>query len=250
MVTSAMLRTCAVRLPAIWLTRLGEVLPDARHALHLGLAAELALGADLARHARHLGGERRELLDHRVDELGRAQELALERAAVDLQLHGLRQVALGHRADRRAPPRSSAAPGRRSGVLTELSISPQALGGRPNFTRWRVPPCSPTVLPMRSSCWAMLWLAPTMSLNTTAIRPVGPARRSAGAPRSHRRASPRARSPVHAGRHGRRRSGKRGCDGKAGRAAGSRRYRSRRSWRAHPASCSISATARVDAPKS
>ena len=57
--------------------RFGEVLPDARDALHLRLAAELALGADLAGHARHLRGEDRELLDHRVDQLGRAQELAL-----------------------------------------------------------------------------------------------------------------------------------------------------------------------------
>ena len=36
----------------------GQVLPGAGDALHLGLAAELAFGADLARHARHLGGER------------------------------------------------------------------------------------------------------------------------------------------------------------------------------------------------
>ena len=33
----------------------------------LGLAAERALGADLARDARHLGGERAQLIDHRVD---------------------------------------------------------------------------------------------------------------------------------------------------------------------------------------
>ena len=32
----------------------GEILPGARHAGHLGLAAELALGADLARHAASL----------------------------------------------------------------------------------------------------------------------------------------------------------------------------------------------------
>ena len=37
---------------------LGQVLPDAGDALDLGLAAELALGADLARDARDLGGER------------------------------------------------------------------------------------------------------------------------------------------------------------------------------------------------
>ncbi len=37
----------------------GEVLPGAGDAGHLGLTAELAVGADLARHARHLGRRRR-----------------------------------------------------------------------------------------------------------------------------------------------------------------------------------------------
>src|SRR5690606_24090719 len=36
----------------------GQVLPGAADALDLRLAAELAFGADLARHARHLGRER------------------------------------------------------------------------------------------------------------------------------------------------------------------------------------------------
>ena len=34
---------------------------------HLGLAAEAAVGADLARHAGHLVGEGPQLVDHRVD---------------------------------------------------------------------------------------------------------------------------------------------------------------------------------------
>ena len=59
----------------------GQVLPGAGDALDLGLAAELAFGADLAGHARHLRGERAELVDHRVDGLGGAQELALQRPA-------------------------------------------------------------------------------------------------------------------------------------------------------------------------
>ena len=46
---------------------LGQPAPGAGDALDLGLAAELALGADLARDARDLGGERDELVDHRVD---------------------------------------------------------------------------------------------------------------------------------------------------------------------------------------
>ena len=74
---------------------LGEVLPDAGHLAHLRLAAELAFGADLARDARHLRGEHAELLDHGVDDGRRAQELALERPAVDLEPHRLQQIALG-----------------------------------------------------------------------------------------------------------------------------------------------------------
>ena len=77
----------------------GEVLPGTGHAVDVGLTAELAFGADLARDARDLGGEGAELLDHQVDGLRGAEELALERAIVDLERHGLRQVALGHRAD-------------------------------------------------------------------------------------------------------------------------------------------------------
>ena len=38
--------------------RVGQVLPGARHALHLGLPAEHPFGADLARHPRHFGCER------------------------------------------------------------------------------------------------------------------------------------------------------------------------------------------------
>ncbi len=64
------------------------------------LTAELAVGADLARDARHLRGEDAQLLDHRVDDVGRAQELALERAAVDLELHRVQEIAARHRGDR------------------------------------------------------------------------------------------------------------------------------------------------------
>ena len=78
---------------------LGQVFPDAGYAADLGLTAEFAFGADLARDARHLGGEDAELLDHRVDDLGRAQEFALERPAVDVKLHGLQEIALRHRGD-------------------------------------------------------------------------------------------------------------------------------------------------------
>ena len=78
----------------------GQVLPDAADLADLRLASQLAVGADFARHARHLGGEDPELLDHRVDDGGRAQELALERTAVHVQPDRLPQVALGHRGER------------------------------------------------------------------------------------------------------------------------------------------------------
>jgi hypothetical protein len=71
---------------------IGEVLPDAGHPPDLGLSAELALGADLARYAGDLCGERAELVDHGVDGVLQLEDLALD---VDRDL--LRQVAVGHR---------------------------------------------------------------------------------------------------------------------------------------------------------
>src|SRR5581483_11244745 len=57
--------------------RLGEVLPRARDARHLGLAAQLALGADLARDRRDLLGEHPQRVGHRVDRVGECRDLAL-----------------------------------------------------------------------------------------------------------------------------------------------------------------------------
>ena len=85
-----MLRTCVVRLAGEQVDVVGEVLPGAGDARHDGLAAELALGADLARHARDFGRERAQLLDHRVERVLEQQDLA---ADVDGDLLG--QVALG-----------------------------------------------------------------------------------------------------------------------------------------------------------
>src|SRR5205085_2481037 len=73
----------------------GEVFPDAADALDVGLTAELAFGADFAGDARHLGGEAVQLLDHRVDRLRGAQELPLQRLALDVEWHSPRQVAVG-----------------------------------------------------------------------------------------------------------------------------------------------------------
>src|SRR5262249_6291575 len=68
----------------------GEVLPGPGDALHVGLAAEPPLRADLAGDACHLRGERPELVHHRVDGVLQLQDLA---AHVDGDL--LRQVAVG-----------------------------------------------------------------------------------------------------------------------------------------------------------
>src|SRR5207253_2374824 len=68
----------------------GQVLPGAGHARHLGLAAELAFGADLARHACHFARYAVVLLYHGVDRFLQLKDLA---AHVDGDL--LRQVAAG-----------------------------------------------------------------------------------------------------------------------------------------------------------
>jgi hypothetical protein len=79
--------------------RVGQVLPGAGHALDHRLAAQPPVGADLARHPRHLGRERGQLVHHAVDDLGGAQEVAAQRLPLSLQVHLLRQVARRDRAD-------------------------------------------------------------------------------------------------------------------------------------------------------
>ena len=68
---------------------LGQILPGTRHTAHVGLAAEPALGADLARHARHFGGEGVQLVHHGIDGLFELQNFARD-------AHGdfLRQIAV------------------------------------------------------------------------------------------------------------------------------------------------------------
>ena len=70
----------------------GQVLPGAGHLGHLGLTAKLAFGADLAGDARHLRGERVELVHHGVDGVLELEDFALH---VDGDL--ARQVAARHR---------------------------------------------------------------------------------------------------------------------------------------------------------
>jgi hypothetical protein len=67
----------------------GQVLPGAGHALHVRLAAEAALGADLAGDARDLVRERGELVDHRVDRV-----LQLENLAADVNGDLPREIAV------------------------------------------------------------------------------------------------------------------------------------------------------------
>ena len=68
----------------------GQVLPGAGDARHHRLAAEPAVGADLARDARHFGGEGAQLLDHGVERFLEQQDFA---AHVHRDL--LRQIAAG-----------------------------------------------------------------------------------------------------------------------------------------------------------
>ena len=88
-----MLRTWAVRLPAIEFTESVSV----RHAPDTSSTTawppSMPSDADLARDARDLGREHVHLLDHAVHDPRGAQELAFERPALDLERHGLRQVA-------------------------------------------------------------------------------------------------------------------------------------------------------------
>src|SRR5690606_39260219 len=70
----------------------GEVGPRPGDAGHERLAAEFALGADLASDAGDFGGERIELVDHRVDGVLQLEDLSLDRES-DVQGQG----AGGHR---------------------------------------------------------------------------------------------------------------------------------------------------------
>src|SRR5262249_34369600 len=70
--------------------RVGEVLPRAGDSGNLRLAAEFAVGADLAGDSGHLGGETVQLVHHRVQGVFEEQDLA---ADIDRNLP--RQVAAG-----------------------------------------------------------------------------------------------------------------------------------------------------------
>ena len=68
----------------------GQVLPGAGHASHVGLPAQPAFGADFAGHARDLRRERIELIHHRVDGVFQLRNLATH-----IHGHFLGQVTAG-----------------------------------------------------------------------------------------------------------------------------------------------------------
>ena len=81
-VTWAMLRTWTVRLLAIELTESVRSFQVPDDAGHVGLAAEDALRADLARDAGHLLGEHAQGVGHGVDGVGERRDLALRASTV------------------------------------------------------------------------------------------------------------------------------------------------------------------------
>ena len=98
-VTSAMLRTWAVRLPAIEFTE--SVRSFQVPATPFTSAWPPSLPSVPTSRATRVTSEAKapSCSHHRVDGLGGAQELALQRPAVDLERHRLGQVALRHGAD-------------------------------------------------------------------------------------------------------------------------------------------------------
>ncbi len=72
----------------------GEIFPGTGDVGHLRLAAQFAVRSDFAGHARHFGGEHAQLLNHRVDDVRGAQELAFERTPIHVQAHRLGKISL------------------------------------------------------------------------------------------------------------------------------------------------------------
>ena len=79
--------------------RVDQVAPGAVRVAYPCLAAELALGADLAGDPGDLVGDAGELVDQPVHALGQLERLAAQRLAVQVEVHALGQVALGDGGD-------------------------------------------------------------------------------------------------------------------------------------------------------
>ena len=125
-VTSAMSLTCAVSRYAMVLTDSVRSFHEPDIPAHLGLPAQLALGAHLAGHPGDLVGERRQLVDQVVDRTPDLQELPAQRMPGPVrrlrpQLHARRQIAVRdrrqHPADLGEPPAcTEPAPARSAGA--------------------------------------------------------------------------------------------------------------------------------------
>ena len=89
-VTSAMLRTCAVRLPAMELTESVKSFHTPPTPLTSRLTAQFALASDFAGHARDFAGEGAELIHHGVDGV-----LQLQNFAAHVHRDFARKVAVG-----------------------------------------------------------------------------------------------------------------------------------------------------------
>ncbi|GAO07095.1 hypothetical protein TPA0598_02_03330 [Streptomyces lydicamycinicus] len=71
--------------------------PVTGQPLDLGPAAQPPLGADLAGDPGDLAGEQRQLVDHAVDAVAQAAQIAAELAVAVVQIDPLGQIAVGHR---------------------------------------------------------------------------------------------------------------------------------------------------------
>ena len=108
--------------------RVRQVLPGSGHARHLRLAAQFSVRSDFARHARHFGGEHAQLLNHRVDDVGGAQEFAFQRTPVHVQPYRLRQVALRDGGDRTGHLGGRTQQVFDQGVNGDFHLAPRAAG--------------------------------------------------------------------------------------------------------------------------
>ena len=151
----------------------GQIAPDAGGVRDRGLAAQLAVGADLLGHARDLGGERRQLIDHAVDGRPDAQELALDRLTLNLQRHLLREVAGGDGAD------DARDLGGRLDQIADERVD-RSDAGRPaaallaQEARSFIRPSRPTTRSTRTIWLANASLRATTALNSRAISPINP----------------------------------------------------------------------------
>ena len=103
----------------------------------------------------------------------RPQEFAFQRASINVQLHRLRQIALGHGGDRARNFRGGPQQIVHQRIDRNFHLAPRAvrLVKAHALARW---PSLPTTCPTRFSSCAICWFAVTMSLNVSAIFPASP----------------------------------------------------------------------------